>query len=329
MTSHWNNLMAVDYSSIPMYKVFVENTTYAPLLGSNFQIHNGIGMHMGLGWTVAFNILNSIVNVCNDVQIGAEKHALETDDYQLSDANSADNEKSSNPFSIDPKLLPNLRKGEPPFHHFPNIRQIEGGTDTIRREFEKNVATTKELCHKMEKKPEKSVKCPWYWFFNQMTGFRTVGQVNSKMNEVLISNEGWAAEGKPIQKPRTGWYTHRANSLFSIKIENVPVDTKYVVILSMKSYVEKWVGSKLAVSSSVVKSATIPESMNNRASVVDWNNDSIFRIDGYHDVKTSVHFPHKIPIQGGGAKAGESLLIDLKLVGGKGFKIAGIAVCAY
>jgi len=150
------------------------------------------------------------------------------------------------------------------------------------------------------------------------------------MNEVLMFNDGWLAEGYPVRQPRSGWYTHSPNSVFSMKLENIPASVNYVVILAMKSYSSKWVGSKLAISTTVVNDSVIPDTETNHASRVNWdgNEDSIFRIDGYHKTRTSVHFPHKVPIQGG-ASPGDSIIIDAKLTGGSEFKIAGIAFCQY
>lgn len=62
---------------------------------------------------------------------------------------------------------------------------------------------------------------------------------------------------------------------------------------------------------------------------MDWDSSSIDFIDGYHDIKTSVHFPHKIQIADGGAKAGDSVILNAKLVGGQEFKIAGLAFCSF
>lgn len=119
-------------------------------------------------------------------------------------------------------------------------------------------------------------------------------------------NDGWMAEGYPVRQPRSGWYTHThsPNSIFSVKIENTTTSVNYVVILAMKSYSSKWVGSKLAISATVVKNSAIPDTETNHSSLVDWGNgDSIFHIDGYHETRTSVHFPHKVPIQGGASIA--------------------------
>jgi hypothetical protein len=86
MLSSWNNLMAVDYASTIKFKVLAEvekdfngTSPIVPLLNGNYQIHMNSGMHMGLAWTVMFNIVNSIINVCNDATIGVENHPIPED----------------------------------------------------------------------------------------------------------------------------------------------------------------------------------------------------------------------------------------------------------
>mmetsp|Transcript_26357 Transcript_26357/g.55402 ORF Transcript_26357/g.55402 Transcript_26357/m.55402 type:complete len:523 (-) Transcript_26357:1139-2707(-) len=342
--SHWNNLMAVDYSSTVKHKILAENTAWVPLLSSNFQIHNGIGMHMGIAWTIVFNVLDSMVNVCNDAEITSirrrdREHNREHD----AEDNAEDDPDNALGLAIDPYLLPNLEKGEPSVHHFGKVRETKGDPDSVRREFEENRNGTTEFCREFESREtnkngsqasltstSSNTKCSWYWFYNRFTQFVQSNQVRDKMNEVLMFNDGWLAEGYPVRQPRSGWYTHSPNSVFSMKLENIPASVNYVVILAMKSYSSKWVGSKLAISTTVVNDSVIPDTETNHASRVNWdgNEDSIFRIDGYHKTRTSVHFPHKVPIQGG-ASPGDSIIIDAKLTGGSEFKIAGIAFCQY
>jgi len=164
------------------------------------------------------------------------------------------------------------------------------------------------------------------------------------MERVLISNDGWQAEGFPIRQPRTGWYSHIANSTFSMKVETT-VDTNFMLLLSMKSYGANFIGSKIAVTTRVVvKGSTVGNSTNATTTdgidvpalgnttgvgVDDVDRNSGFVIDGYHETKTSVHFPHKIPISDGGAKAGDTIILDVKLIGGSYFKIAGLAFCTF
>jgi hypothetical protein len=52
-----------------------------------------------------------------------------------------------------------------------------------------------------------------------------------------------------------------------------------------------------------------------------------FEIDGYHDLLTSVNFPHKFALAGRGASRGDTVRATFELVGGHAFKITGLALC--
>lgn len=428
MLSTWHNIMAVNYASTVKYKLFGEvedegarkTKPRIPLFHSDYQIHLGIGMHMGLAWTVMFNIVNSMVNVCNDVGIsrmmndrshgsslmhlaegeedavpaigleaGVEEqaktrelgvpqdtssssirsssmHETKNAEDEASYQHHEEEEVDSYP-PIDPNLLPNLKTAEIPFKHIDRmVPDVPGTALEVRKKLEDNIQRTKATCDKLEKMAANNninstnKKCSYAWVVNKMIGFGHKNQVASEMSKVLLSNDGWAAEGYVMKNPRAGWYTHRPNSTFSIMIKDTVVDTNFVVILSMKSYSEKWQGSKLAVSTFVVKknetatatatatgtsAATTSDHLmnekedstvdllvhnkNNEDGSGDHSNSTTFFIDGFHDIKTSVHFPHKIPIAGGGAKAGDSVILKAKLVGGQEFKIAGFAFCSF
>jgi hypothetical protein len=344
MLSSWNNLMAVDYASTIKFKVLAEvekdfngTSPIVPLLNGNYQIHMNSGMHMGLAWTVMFNIVNSIINVCNDATIGVENHPIPEDALETARSVKHQAQEDSHNMNaashqiIDPNLLPNLEKGEPPFQHIGQMQEnVRGSAYEEREILEGNIRANKEFCDDLDRDGKNNIRrCSYAWYVNHMVGFSSAQQVEKKMSEVLIQKDGWKAEGNPIRQPRAGWYTHQPKSTFSFMINDTELDTNFVLVMAMKSYSQKWVGSKLAVSISVVKKTN---DLNNSSlaavNEVDWDADSTFLIDGYHDIKTSVHFPHKIPILGG-AKAGDSLIFNAKLVGGQEFKIAGIAFCQF
>ena len=342
--SSWNNFMAVDYASTIKFKVLAEvekdfngTSPIVPLLNGNYQLHMGSGMHMGLAWTVMFNIVNSIINVCNDATIGIENHPIAEDallDTVSVKHHSQEDSHNKNAISyqmIDPHLLPSLEKGEPPFQHIGRMQaNVRGSAHEEREILEANIRANKDFCDDFDTNGKDNIqRCSYAWYINHMIGFSSAGQVDKKMKEDLIQKDGWKAEGYPIRQPRAGWYTHTPDSTFSLMIKDTELDTNFVLIVAMKSYSQKWVGSKLAVSISVVKKT---DNLNNSSltdvRAVDWDADSTFLIDGYHDIKTSVHFPHKIPVLGG-AKAGDTLILHAKLVSGQEFKIAGIAFCRF
>jgi len=203
----------------------------------------------------------------------------------------------------------------------------------VATQLKQNIADNHKLCndnngsdHDPSNKQKK--KGTFAWVVNRMTGPFTKYELRPIMDQVVFFNEGWNADGFPIQQPRTGWYGNGENASFSMKLENVTVNTNFVIILTMKSYGPKFLNSKLAVLPSVVKAPAVMASdfLNNRT--VDFENGATFLIDGYHETKTSVHFPHKVMIPGG-AKVGDSIILDAKIVGGSHFKIAGLAFCSF
>merc|ERR1740139_956717 len=74
MLSTWHNLMAVNYGNTIKYKVLVEanETTYHPLIHGASTLHPSIAGHIGIAWTLFFNIIDSMVDICNDGDIGKE-----------------------------------------------------------------------------------------------------------------------------------------------------------------------------------------------------------------------------------------------------------------
>ena len=86
----------------------------------------------------------------------------------------------------------------------------------------------------------------------------------------------------------------------------------------MKSYGPDWVASKLRVTVEVIR-----PSSDGVAAVAS----GPFEIDGYHDLLTSVNFPHKFALAGKGARSGDTIRASFELVGGHTFKITGLALC--
>jgi len=336
--ANWYNLMAVDYASTVKFKVYSndEDLSHIPIFHRPYDFHEGIGMHIGIAWTLMFNIVNAMVNICNDAMIGTENHFIKLMDRNDNLTSSAAKEEERN--IIDPALTLYLKKDEPPFQQVGSIG-LRGGAFkneviALRNEVESNRKANEELCEKNKDKETltSKKKCAWSWFYNHLQPFDLPRHVDMEMNKVLLFNEGWKAEGHRIRQPRTGWYAHTPNATFSMKVENLTGDVNHVVVLSMKSYSRSWFNSSLSLSTTAFRSPSIPETELNRTSSIskdiNWNGESTYHIDGYHKLKTSVHFVHKFLIPDGGARAGESLILDAKLVGGKEFKIAGMALCS-
>jgi len=143
--STWYNVMAVNIGSVIKYKMLAEHGQM-PLLHSYYILHAGAGMHIGAAWTIMFNIVNSIVNVCNDGDIGLEHlhsssirgeeereqkeptHDVRAEEHNTKNiikgnVTSTANSSTTPMMVIDPDLVSNVEKGEPPFQQIGRMKE--------------------------------------------------------------------------------------------------------------------------------------------------------------------------------------------------------------
>ena len=162
------------------------------------------------------------------------------------------------------------------------------------------------------------------------TGVNVVEELRQRIQPVLYSSDGWEIAGRPVQNPRTGWYARRTNATFEIRVPATDAPMHFLTIMSMKSYGPDWIGSKLNVE--VTIQSPFESANTTAAAAVQPPDDAAtasYEIDGYHEIKTSVHFPHKFKLPGNGARIGDVVILKAKLVGGVTFKINGIALCRF
>jgi hypothetical protein len=291
--SAWYQLMAISYPNVIRHAVYanLENSTAShPLMASRVigNTHLGLGFHLGMTWVVLFNLLNAVVKGCNDI---------------LSDELSSDTPKTAlDVDELSPKYIGQMSSDLT----FP----------TLATEWRSNIASAASRCHNNNSTGK---VCASAWVVNRMTGVSRPKDVNTKLKPVLkSSNGGWRAAGFPIRQPRTGWYANVANATFDLEYKNITLDSNFLTVLYLKSYASGYKDSLLIVTMEVTH-----QGVGNGTSV-----SSVSEIKGYHESKTSVHFPHKMELPGGGAQAGDTVQATFQLVSGYAFKIAGIALCS-
>mmetsp|Transcript_12817 Transcript_12817/g.19212 ORF Transcript_12817/g.19212 Transcript_12817/m.19212 type:complete len:931 (+) Transcript_12817:127-2919(+) len=373
MQSIWYNLMAVNYASVVRYKVLPEVYDYEqaqaqaqarhhdhhhhhhhPLIASKFTTHLGMAFHIGMAWTMLFNIINAFVEVCNDEVLGLTPDAIEnyilpsqSVEARKGTADNAENDSivvpSKQNSSGDSDLILKLQQKEAPTKYFSRVeREGQDQAYTVGMQVAKNIADRDAHCGNHTSINTNDTifqprECAYAWVSHQFpsTSFIHKEQLAEKMEEVIISNNGWLADGDPITNPRTGWYTYESNSSFTMRIENITEDTNAVIIYAMKSYGPKFLRSKLSVTTRAER--VVPLNDDDNVSIHNFSTSQHIdmkelsetfttAIDGYHDTHTSVHFPYTIPIIGG-ARIGDTVILNAQLVGGSHFKIAGIAFC--
>ena len=81
-----------------------------------------------------------------------------------------------------------------------------------------------------------------------------------------------ALSGRAVRNPRKGWYAEKANAKFPLKV--IPtLDTNYVTIMSMVSYGEKFIGTRLDVTVRIER----PDGT---------TSEGMYETSGYYEVQT-------------------------------------------
>ena len=282
--SSWFGLMSVSHANVIKHSVYAnfDNSSFMErAIGGGWNLHLGMGVHIGVAWTLLFNFLTAFSDYCNDAKI---KSTTASSDHVYT------------------KYVSQYEK--------------DGSFHSIPARWRENKHNAQEFCDK-QKAQNTTSPCTYAFMVNGMTDIRSNRDLSAKLNEVLTSNDGWVATGNPVRQPRTGWYAEKANATFSIKIV-ATMETKYMTIMSMKSYGPNFVGTKLEVKVYI-----------SRLTRIGMSSEALYEITGYHETMTSIHVPYKCELPGGSAFDRDTILVDVRSSNGTYFKINGLAFCAY
>jgi hypothetical protein len=157
------------------------------------------------------------------------------------------------------------------------------------------------------------------WVVYEKGGVQSPRQIQTKMDDLLVSsNKDWVIQGKPGGKPRPGWVANGLNATFTITVKDHKGVTS-ITIVSMKSYSKLWIHSRLRL--------TVwdegPDGMGPSSDIGQ------FTISGFHELRTSVLFPHKLHLEKHGVPEGHWLKARFDLISGGMFRIQGMFFCSH
>jgi hypothetical protein len=290
--SSWYHLMAISYPNVIRHAVYANlenNTSIHPLMSSSV-IGN---IHLGLGFHLGMTWV-VLFNLLNAVVKGCN-------DILSDESNSNTPKNTLDVDELSPKYISQMDSDLT----FP----------TLAREWRSNIASAASRCENNANTVE---VCASAWMVNRLAGIERPKDVKKQLKPVLKSSNGWEATGFPIRQPRTGWYANLANATFDLEYKNISLESKFLTVLYLKSYSAGYKDSLLVVTMEVIH-----QGAGNSTSA-----SSVSEIKGYHESKTSVHYPHKMKLPGGGARVGDTVRVTFQLVSGSVFKIAGIAMCS-
>lgn len=301
--SNWFGLMGISQRNVISHKIFAnfDNDDYVKKIIGDKGLHPGMGAHIGASWTVFYNFISAFTDVCDYTKGTSSLARINSSDLTA---------KSIGPYKeYDYGDISSDWK-----QHKEKIREmcVVAAQEALLSSNNSSTATTS--FNQQQESP-----CTYAFMQSRMTSVATSKDVNKKLNEILTSNTGWKAEGYPEKQPRAGFYAQQKNAHFSLKIDS-SMQTKYMTILSMKSYGDNFIDTNLEVDVRIERKGG-SESTETQAVK--------YEVSGYHDTRTSIHIPHKFELPDGGAKKDDSIVANFRLVSGSYFKIAGLAFCMY
>jgi hypothetical protein len=300
-------------------------------------VHPGMGTHISMMWVVAFNLFNLVTTYCSLPEIettttelsetdttttirrlhaGTERSSKGSWDYDYHSINGLPPLRATKKLGGGPREKP---RGIPP--PLTTDLVLEHISDSWREDSVANAPLWKTIpeClaeghfddaidHDSLPKP-----CLFSWVVNLERFLNKPKGLTAKLKPYLTSNSGWSAED---DNNKLGWVPSSGlGSKFTLEFKNVAQPVLMMTWMIMRSYGEKWEGSKIKVEA--------------------WSGEKILASDeivGFHDKKTSETYNIKMKLidkesESPGIPAGSDLKVTFELVGGTTFKISGMAIC--
>jgi hypothetical protein len=142
---------------------------------------------------------------------------------------------------------------------------------------------------------------------------------------------GWAV----LEGFKAGSPTFAANSTgatFELAIHNATGPIRHLTIFYMRSYGRRFANSKVELTVRVERlqpplrvepQSALPQLPPHAADA----DVETYEVSGSHTHRTSTIFPIKFQLPGGGAREGDTVRLEARLVSGKTFAISGMAFC--
>ena len=258
------------------------------------DVHFGMPGHVHIAWTVAYSFLTMALNFCEE----------ET---------SRPSEDTSQKF-IPAETMELVEQDVPPF------LDAELQVDDVRTKWKEDTVarqqSEEEYCSDVSNtKP--ALPCSFAFVAAPMGTVKNAGALNNYVGQFVVSNNGWSGQ----QDIRNGWqnklgYVAEEGASLLLRIDKTPNKVKTVTLHTLKSYGEKWAGSKAHFG----VSWTHPSGSHYNTS---------FEIEGFHNQNTSIAYPFILDLGPDHiADKGSTFDIQIDLIGGTTFKINAMMVCS-
>lgn len=266
--------------------------------------HFGWPGHQMITWVWAYNFLDSLINYCDhqDAQLEyqSSKQQLGTERYSRITAKAqtfvtASTNKNNNTGVVPPPLLATM--------------QLE----KVSEAWETEATSQAEHCSNVDS----GIPCNFKWTASPAGKTSNAGALTKYLKPFIEKekSKNWRIEVDNSH----GWSRKLGiamdiDAVLQFKVPKLSTTAKVLTIQSLKSYGEKWDGSKIQVEVLVAKNET--------------DNKEVFstHIEGNHTSQTSVQYSTELQLLDPVPKDSDAI-IKMTLVGGSTFKIMGMMLC--
>jgi len=302
----WYDIAAISYPEV------VRDVVYANTSDSTFfnqeNIHYGYTAHQTIAWSVGFGALELVSNYCDDEYWQRKESQTETD---LKRQKVQERQKVFLPPVLRPELL------------------LSNATNEFNAAFEAaHIASTLAdvKCNDMNNITSAAIDhnpCIVAWI--SMHGGYNKQKIARFMDRYKLDrkpNSNWVVENKMSNgwTNKIGWAAVGRDAQFTLAFDDIKKRVDTVTILYMKSYSEKWEGSRIRVT---ITGGNKTSEHNNTDDVSIL---SVRELSGYHNITASIVVSEDIVLLDAVPKGG-SMNLEFEMIGGTTFKIMGMMIC--
>jgi hypothetical protein len=133
-----------------------------------------------------------------------------------------------------------------------------------------------------------------------------------------VSNTGWGPRNDIKSggwQNKLGLVAKRPGASLRLELKNIENNARFLTLDSLKSYGEKWASSEAQFNITISSNYTV-------------EHETSFRVKGYHGQNTSISSSYRLDLGAHSAQPGQTVTIDITLVGGTVFKIIALILCS-
>jgi hypothetical protein len=256
------------------------------------DVHFGMPGHVYVSWVFAYSVLKAAADFCVDQKFHDE-------DLRSSSLLKGSQTLVQSDFS--PELTSGLR--------------LRNATSQWNERETGGVRAEDEMCRSSiwNKTP-----CQFAFVATPAGTAHNAGQLNRYIAPFQVSSTGWA--GKNDIKiggwqNKLGLVADKAGASIVLELKNIENSIRFLTLDSLKSYGEKWANSEAQFNITI---------WNNSSSV---EHETSFQVKGYHNRTASISSSYRLDLGAHSAKPGQTVTLEIKLVGGTMFKIIALMLC--